>query len=282
MPNTRCEQLALCKCEGLPRVTWCATGPVAFLPLHAAGVYAGDSYPSGPLKAADFVVSSYTPSLAALIQSHTYTSTPGRSNTAHPHILVVSQPATPGQPPLPCTTYEGIIISRQFPGGVTHLGHDHATVEDVVTAMNQHQWVHFACHGIQDDSGDPTKTAFCLYDGRLDLSRLMAMSNERAELAVLSACQTAKGDERLPEEAVHLAAAMLAAGFKSVVATMWSIADQDGPILADALYAALKGQLEKGVRLQVGRALHDAVQELRKKVGEENFARWVPFVHFGI
>ncbi|KAJ6522099.1 hypothetical protein DFH09DRAFT_938562 [Mycena vulgaris] len=40
-------------------------------------------------------------------------------------------------------------------------------------------------------------------------------------LAVLRACQTAMGDEKLPDEAVHLAASLLFAGFRSVVATMW-------------------------------------------------------------
>jgi CHAT domain-containing protein len=276
------KQLAINSRDGLPRITWCATGPLTFLPLHAAGIYAGDSHPSGPSKAADFIISSYTPSLTALVQSHARASTHSRGDASYPHVLVVSQPETPGQSPLPCTTDEAASISRHFLGSVTHLGHDQATVEDVVAAMGQHQWVHLACHGIQDDSGDPTKSAFCLYDGRLELSRLIAMSNESAELAVLSACQTAKGDEKLPEEAVHLAAAMLAAGFKSVVATMWSIADEDGPILADALYVALKRQLEMGAGIQVGRALHDAVEELRRKVGEDSFARWVPFVHFGI
>jgi hypothetical protein len=39
-------------------------------------------------------------------------------------------------------------------------------------------------------------------------------------LAFLSACQTAKGDEDMPDQAVHLAASMLFCGFKSVIATM--------------------------------------------------------------
>ena len=41
----------------------------------------------------------------------------------------------------------------------------------------------------------------------------MTKSLEPAELAFLSACQTATGYEKLPEEAVHLVAGMLAAGF---------------------------------------------------------------------
>jgi len=42
-----------------------------------------------------------------------------------------------------------------------------------------------------------------------------------ASLAFLSACQTAMGDENLPDKAFHLAAALLFAGFRGTVATMW-------------------------------------------------------------
>ena len=51
----------------------------------------------------------------------------------------------------------------------------------------------------------------------------MSAASPNAELAFLSACQTAAGDEKTPEESAHLAAGMLAVGFKGVVATMWSI-----------------------------------------------------------
>jgi CHAT domain-containing protein len=44
---------------------------------------------------------------------------------------------------------------------------------------------------------------------------------KRASLAFLSACQTAKGDQNQPDQAVHLAASFLFCGFKSVIATMW-------------------------------------------------------------
>ncbi|KAJ6529941.1 hypothetical protein DFH09DRAFT_934658, partial [Mycena vulgaris] len=41
----------------------------------------------------------------------------------------------------------------------------------------------------------------------------------------LSACQTARGAKGLQEESVHLAAGMLLAGYRGVIATMWSIMD---------------------------------------------------------
>jgi CHAT domain-containing protein len=60
-----------------------------------------------------------------------------------------------------------------------------------------------------------------LSDGMLSIQDLMTMSLPDALLAFLSACQTARGSERLPDQAVHLAASMLFCGFRSVVGTMW-------------------------------------------------------------
>ncbi|KAI0082892.1 CHAT domain-containing protein [Irpex rosettiformis] len=103
-----------------------------------------------------------------------------------------------------------------------------------------------------------------------------------AELAVLSACQTAMGDEELPEEAIHLAAGMLNIGYKSVIGTMWSIYDESAPIVMKPFYRAMAKQVAKGGELQPAYALHGATKFLRKKVGEQNFMQWVPYVHFGL
>jgi CHAT domain-containing protein len=94
-------------------------------------------------------------------------------------------------------------------------------------------------------------------------------------------CQTATGDEHLPQEAVHLAAGMIMAGYPSVIATMWSIKDEDAPIVAEKVYAHL---LEGGVpnARRAAKALHTAVECLQDKVGVKSFARWAPFIHVGI
>jgi CHAT domain-containing protein len=42
-----------------------------------------------------------------------------------------------------------------------------------------------------------------------------------AKLAYLSACESAGMDESRPDEGLNLAGAMIFAGFKSVIATMW-------------------------------------------------------------
>jgi CHAT domain-containing protein len=94
------------------------------------------------------------------------------------------------------------------------------TVEDTSTAMTRANIVHLACHGVQDDA-DATKSGFCLGDGRLTISHLMNLHIEDGFLAFLSACETAKGSKAQPDQAMHLAAAMLFVGFKTVIATMW-------------------------------------------------------------
>lgn len=61
-----------------------------------------------------------------------------------------------------------------------------------------------------------------------------------AELAVLSACQSATRDE-----GVHLAAAMLNAGYKSPIETMWSISDT----VNKRFYEDSREQMAKGGEL---------------------------------
>jgi hypothetical protein len=82
--------------------------------------------------------------------------------------------------------------------------------------------LHLACHGVQSPSS-PLDGAFLLKDRPLPIAEIMQMRLPNAFLAYLSACETAKGDEQHPDQTIHLAAAMLFAGFKSVVATLWYV-----------------------------------------------------------
>ncbi|KAI0083703.1 CHAT domain-containing protein [Irpex rosettiformis] len=263
----------------LPHVTWCPTGPLAFLPLHAAGIYPKhESTNTHPQTIMDIAVSSYTPTLEALLKPRTKVTA---GDTKYPKALVVSQPATPNCDSIPNTRTEAEIITSLI-GQSTHLNDTGGTVQAVLEGMAMHDWVHLACHGVQNRT-DPTNSAFALYDGRLTLSILMSHHLPNADLAVLSACQTATGDEKLSEEAVHLAAGMLNAGYKSVIGTMWSISDYIAPEVMRVFYTVMAEQVEAGGELQPAYALHEAMKALRSKPGRMNaFLRWVPFVHFGL
>jgi CHAT domain-containing protein len=259
----------------LPHITWCLTGPLTFLPVHAAGLYDTKEQP----KIFDYVVSSYTPTLTALLSAKRRL--PGNSPTAR--LLTISQPATPHQSRLPGTVREVDAIqtlqSQSDQLHITWLDDQKATVAAVLQHMKECNWIHLACHGVQD-SVNPIDSAFLLIDNPLTLKEIMRQSFSHTELAVLSACQTAKGDSELPEEAIHLAAGMQMAGYGSVVATMWSIQDDDAPIIAEKFYKYLIEE-SGGDSGRAAYALHHAVSHLRNIKGENNFASWVPFIHLG-
>ncbi|KAJ7884655.1 CHAT domain-containing protein, partial [Mycena leptocephala] len=101
------------------------------------------------------------------------------------------------------------------------------------------RWVHFACHGVQNIS-HPTESALLLAGrSRLTLSDIIQFALPNADLAFLSACQTATGEKTLEEESVHLSAGMLLAGYRGVIATMWTIMDSDALDVANDVYEHL-------------------------------------------
>ncbi|EUC65932.1 aromatic di-alanine and TPR containing protein, putative [Rhizoctonia solani AG-3 Rhs1AP] len=255
----------------LPRVTWCATGPLSFLPLHAAGIYGQSG-----AKVYEYVVSSYTPTLSALL--------PAISQELHAasSVLGVGQEHTPGQNSLPHTTNELAFLAAraQLPIAYSQLSGLAATVMATLDGMEQHDWVHLACHAHQNAS-EPTDSGFFLQDGTLSLSMITQRQFKNKGLAFLSACQTATGDKILADESVHLASGMLMAGYPSIIATAWSIVDSDAPLIADTVYSHLfKGGIMD--HKEAAKALHIAVGHLREHVGEEAFWRWAPYIHIGV
>ncbi|KAF8907391.1 CHAT domain-containing protein, partial [Mucidula mucida] len=154
-----------------------------------------------------------------------------------------------------------------------------ATTSAVLAQMEQHLWVHLACHAVQDPL-EPLQSAFILHDGGLTL-RIMRLRFDRGKtLAVLSACQTAAGDSKVPDEAVHLAAGMFMAGFQNVVGTMWSINDHDASVFVTAFYSYLINEAH-GDSNRTADALHYAVRKLRDQVGQSNFFKWYPLFMSG-
>lgn len=222
------------------------------------------------------MVSSYTPTLTSLVESSK------KPPQLSPRILAISQPDTPGYSALrgTVTEVEAIKACTGAKLKCNWLNGGEATVGAVLDGMHECSWVHFACHGVQDPK-DPTRSAFALYDESLDLKTIMSMSFKPAEIAFLSACQTATGDDNRPEEAVHLAAGMLMAGYRTVFATMWSIGDRDAPVVAKEVYSYLLSDADPNGRRKEAYALHHAVERLREEVGEHAFIQWMPFVHFG-
>jgi CHAT domain-containing protein len=201
---------------------WCPTGIFSNFPLHAAGIYEGPS--AERICCANFVVSSYTPTITTLLHAQKATTPLSRSDLSI--ALVAEKRAQDTNLPVLYdvdTEIEQVTaITRSSNVDILHRWVGSTTVEDTAKIMQAANIVHLACHGIQDDN-DATQSGFCLGDGRLTIAKLMGQKLENAFLAFLSACETAKGDKDQPDQAMHLAAAMLFSGFKSVIATMWYI-----------------------------------------------------------
>jgi CHAT domain-containing protein len=128
---------------------------------------------------------------------------------------------------------------------------------------------------------DPIRSALCLQDGCLELSTIITKSFPNADFAFLSACQTTTGDEKLPEEAVHLAAGLMLAGYGGIIATMWPIHDEDAPVIVDQVYSDLFNN-PKPDSTKAALTLHHAVLCLRQQQGDMVFLSWMPFVHMGV
>ncbi|KAF8761081.1 TPR-like protein [Rhizoctonia solani] len=186
----------------LPHITWCPTGALTFLPLHAAG-----DYDQPRSKVFDYVVSSYTPTLTALL-----TSAPTMPHRV-PRVLAIGQTATSGYSQLPGTTRElaSIRTHTRDRAEYSQLTGRKATPKAVLKAMENHDWVHLACHAHQNEQG--TGVPVGLPDG--DWGR------EAAGRSGPSCVWDADG------------------GYPSVIATMWSVMDEDAPMVADMVYSEL-------------------------------------------
>jgi CHAT domain-containing protein len=203
-----------------PRLHWCANVGFVFLPLHAAGIYKGPT--PDQVCCSDYVVSSYTPTISALLGAQARATSVAPSDV---DMLLVGEDCAKNpalsrlwsvRKELECI--ELLAKSQQFGRAVEVIG-SAATVQQVTERVKSASFVHLACHGIQDQT-NALDSGFYLSDGKLTISKLMGLELDKPWLAYLSACETAKGDAEQPDQVMHLAAAMLFAGFKHVVATM--------------------------------------------------------------
>lgn len=235
----------------------------------------------------DYVVSSYTPTVTAITDR---VKASYLIDTAVSGLFLTSQPKVPGATEIPGTTREvEEVHAKAMENGKRALSceGDEISVNDFRRYMEEFSSVHLACHASQNAS-DPLQSRFLLHKGGLSLLSIIQMNLKNADLAFLSACQTSTGEEELSDEAVHLAAGMLEAGYRRVVATMWSISDRHAPAVAVDFYDYLwKNQANKaGGRFDgslSAHALHYAVQRLRANLrnSERDLLTWIPYVHFG-
>ncbi|KAG2151157.1 TPR-like protein [Suillus bovinus] len=212
------------------RIWWCPTSLFNFMPLHAAGEYR----PKGKSVSQQYI-SSYTPSLTALI----------KARRSHDRSLSVPF----------------VAIGQDFPAGASFkLDAVEPELELVRGLLLPPPTVSFS----KVTSVDATRSralSFLMRDQPLSLLDITQADLSRHEFAFLSACETAVGDFDTPDEVIHLAAGLQFAGVNSVVGTMWKVTDSTVQHLVKAFYKNLCGDGPMNSK-RAAWALHRAVQSL--------------------
>ena len=251
--------------EPWPRVWWCPTSVLSYLPLHAAGH-------RGAPAVLDYVISSYTTTVRALAH-------PAQARTGIPATLIVPMPDTPGAP-LPGVNTETRSLLRLIPDATALL---RPTRADVLAALPKHRIAHFACHG-NGDRTDPALSRLVLADHATAPLTLSDISNLNldADLAYLSACDTGIAPIRLTDQSLHFAGAFQLAGYRHVIGTLWSVNDQFAAELAADFYDRLTdgGCLPPRTELSA-LALHEATRASRARHPDAP-ALWAAHTHTGL
>jgi CHAT domain-containing protein len=144
-------------------------------------------------------------------------------------------------------------------------------------ANGEYSIVHFATHGQFGSSYDDS---FLLtYDDKFLIADLGNTIQSRAaasgtlELLVLSACETAAGDDRA---ALGLAGVALKAGARSALATLWEVDDKATLEVISEFYA----QLDSG-DVSKAQGLREAQMKLINDRSNQHPSKWAPFLLIG-
>lgn len=257
-----------------PRVWWCLTGPLALLPIHAAGRYRGgpDRMGDSGTWLIDRVVSSYAPTLRSLAELRRRIRDDAGLGAGQ--CLMVAPAAE-----APDSTHADSSVDFGIAGARTvRLVGGEATVAKVKDELTLSRWVHFDTHAEQD-LREPSLGSLVLADGRIGILELAAMTHD-GDFAGLAACQTAQGGIDVPDEVITVASALHYTGYRHVVASLWSLGDST----AAAVFGDLYKGLSQGGRFEAERAARALDAEVRglKDAHPDVPHVWASLIHIGL
>ncbi len=195
-------------------------------------------------------------------------------------------------PTLPGTARETEAIRTAFGlARVTALTGAGAQELAVRAALDGRRFVHIATHGFAEDAGghvlaglvlapSAATTGGAAADGMLDLFEIHRLHLD-CEIAVLSACETAKGPRVAGEGAMALTRAFLVAGARRVVGSLWAVSDESSAVLVGGLFQRLARDEQDGRPLEAAIALRDARRVVRDDPRWGDPFYWAPLVLSG-
>jgi len=168
-------------------------------------------------------------------------------------------------------TEEANVVANTL--NVRAILHEEATRDEVLDRLKRASLIHIAAHG-RHTSADPLASGIELHDGIVTAREIISM-RLRAELVVLSACDSGLLAEISGEELIGLGRAFLQAGARAVVMSLWRVDDSSTAELMRRFYAFYLATSRPA------HALSRAMHEMRHRKGYEHPYYWAPFVMMG-
>ncbi len=167
---------------------------------------------------------------------------------------------------------------RKIRSVITTLDGAQATKERFLTLAGNFPDLHLATHGVLD--GKHPEKSYLLLAGadetsqRLTISEIAGLRLSPHGLAILSACETAVGEQIPGAALITLAAAFSQAGSQSILASLWKVEDTSTRDLMIAFHSGLP---------KVGRAvaLQEAQLAVLKNPATAHPYFWAPFILIG-
>jgi len=181
-------------------------------------------------------------------------------------------------PPLPAVQEEIEKISQQFPSSKVLLNDEFTTpnLQNQINRLNA-PIIHLATHG--QFSSNREDTFILTANDKIKINDFESLLKTREEnginpieLLVLSACQTASGDNRAT---LGLAGVAVRSGARSTLATLWSVNDQSTAQLMETFYQKLTQP-----NISKAEALRLAQLDLLERGYRKPFY-WAPFILVG-
>lgn len=149
------------------------------------------------------------------------------------------------------------------------------------TEAPKHRILHLATHGLLENAG-PMYSALQLTagngeDGRLEAWEIADLDLQQADLAILAACETARGRIGNGEGMIGLSWSFLIAGCPTVVSSLWKVESSS----TTELMLELHRQLNLPARPSPAEALRQAALKLLKEKEYRHPFYWSGFVTIG-
>ncbi|HET9197266.1 MAG TPA: CHAT domain-containing protein [Solirubrobacterales bacterium] len=205
----------------------------------------------------------------------------------------VPRPATPGPPAravsvidpdgtLPYARAEREALAG-WAGSVLDPPPDRPLRSWLLEALTEADAAHIACHANLDPE-DAMRSSFALGSGQeLSVADLADLRSADLDLLVAPACQAASASPDAPDELLGIGHALIHAGTRTVIASLWDADDAATALVVARLYRELgagdapSGALAKAQRFVAGLGAEAMAALARKRLRNDPEARWLPY-----